>query len=168
MFIVEDFGCYMDDVNVKVIIMEKLGFIGCGEGIVCEVVVLFIKVIKWLSLIILFIFMVNCKVLGCWKLIRKILWWWKIWVLSLMVKVSIFWLEFLKMVVIFVLWWMYWWNFWKFMFVKLVLLGKKINMLLWNSGYVFVCWVRKCLIWVFFNWKVVRCWSMCGISVSCV
>lgn len=45
-FIVEDFGCYMDDVNVKVIITEKLGFIGRGEGIVCEAVALFIKVIK--------------------------------------------------------------------------------------------------------------------------
>lgn len=45
-FIVEDFGCYMDDVNVKVIIIEKFGFIGCGEGIVCEVVVLLCKVDK--------------------------------------------------------------------------------------------------------------------------
>lgn len=158
----------MDDVNVKVIITEKLGFIGRGEGIVCEAVALFIKVIKWLSLIILFIFTVNRKVSGCWKLIRKILWWWKIWVLSLMVKVSIFWLEFLKTVVIFVLWRMYWRNFWKFMFVKLVSLGKKINMLLRNSGYAFACRVRKCSIWAFFNWKVVRCWSMRGISVSCV
>lgn len=38
--IVEDFGVVVDQVNVKVIIIEWLGFIGCEEGIVVYVVVL--------------------------------------------------------------------------------------------------------------------------------
>lgn len=46
--------------------------------------------------------------------------------------------------------------------------GQKTNMLLRNSGYALACQAKRCPISVLFNWKVVRCWSMRGTSVSCV
>ena len=45
-FIAEDLGCHMDDVNVKATTTEKLGFTGRGEGIACEAVALLLKADK--------------------------------------------------------------------------------------------------------------------------
>lgn len=42
--IVEDLEIDLGNINVKVIMIEKFGFIGCKEGIVCEVVVFLCKV----------------------------------------------------------------------------------------------------------------------------
>ncbi|MDF7679182.1 2-C-methyl-D-erythritol 2,4-cyclodiphosphate synthase [Enterobacteriaceae bacterium ESL0689] len=44
MVIAEDLRCHVDDINVKATTTEKLGFVGRGEGIACEAVVLLRKV----------------------------------------------------------------------------------------------------------------------------
>ncbi len=79
--------CHMDDVNVKATTTEKLGFTDVGKGL---------PVKRWrYSLRQQNDEFDNLTYLhgkpqgtGLLKAIRKTLWWWKIWALSLMVKVA--------------------------------------------------------------------------------